>query len=226
MAISAPTAVGSGTNAASSTTVTVAVSTVPPIGSLVVVCARFNTAQSSGSVSDGINTYTTRVQSGNEIVADCIVTGDMTAATITVTGATATAKVAVAFYVTGSDTTARRFGTVVGGVPVFQGTARNIGGLTVTPSNVGDFVLGFWSLDTTETAMAAGANFTIGPTWTGTGYYTANSLSLSFVYQIVTTVAAKEPLGTGGASPFAYGATNAFYRGPAIPELNFATSIA
>ncbi len=229
MAAGAPVSIGTGTNAVSSTTVTIAVSGTPPIGSMVFVLARFNTTQTVASctITDTAgNTWTIRtLANANEIYGDAIVASDLTGATITITGsAAATAKVAIGFSSTNMNG-ASRFGAINANIPFFQGTARNIGGNTVTPTRVGDLVIGLWSLDTTETAMSAGTGYTIGPTWTGTGYYTASTLSLAMVYQIVTTLGAKEPIGTGGASPTAYGAANIWYRAAYIPDLNFAQAL-
>lgn len=224
MAISAPTVVGSGTSTTNNTTVSLSVSTVPPRGALLLVGCRFNNSQTSISFSDGINNYTTRTAGSiNEAFGDCIVTGDMTGATITATGAAnSTAKIIIAAYVTGAQQE-NRFGAATGSVPVFQGTARNIGGNTLTTKETGDIQFGFWSLDTTETSLTASAGWTNVGTWTGSGYYTANSLSLEGVYQIITSVGAKQPLATGGASPFAYGAFTLWYRvaPPRHPAVNF-----
>lgn len=139
----------------------------------------------------------------------------MTGATITFTGTTtATNKVGIAAYATGIDVLAR-FIQNISAVPFFQGTARNIGGQTFAASKAGDLMLGLWSFDGTETSMAGANGFTVGPTFTGAGYYTGNTLSLSATYLIATNTSAIEPKGTGGISPTAYGAGGFLYRAAA-----------
>lgn len=217
MAASAPVSVGTANSAVSSTSLVIPVSTVPPLGSTVFFGGRFNAAQTSATISDGTaNVYTVRVPSTsqNEFFGEALVVADMTGANATVTGnASATAKIGVGWYCTGIDpfSSIREEGQV-GAVPIFQGTARNIGGNTLTPTMIDGIIFGLWSLDTTETSFTAGSGYTVGPTWTGTGYYTALTLSVEMVYQIITATGAKQPLATGGASPTAYGAASFLYK--------------
>lgn len=215
-AISAPVGVGSAVSAAASTSVVLSVTTPPPRGALVFVATRFNATEATGTITDSAgNTYATRTQGGNEINGDCINLGDLTSGTITITGsASATVKIAIAMYLTGVNQSARFIG-LASNVVFFNGTARNVGGATVTPQETGDAVIGLYSLDTTEAGLTAGAGYTVGPTYTGGGYYTSNVLSLQTVYQIVTVMGAKQPTATGTTSPTAYGGFAYLYRSAA-----------
>lgn len=219
MGASAPTAAGSANSGSAGTSLTINVSGNPPIGCLLRVTVRFgSTGQTpaSCSVSDSAgNTWTIRNTTGtpSEILADCIVASSLSGGTVTVTGSnSASARIGFLYYVTQVNQGSSRLTAIAPNVPVFQGTARNIGGSTVTPTAVGDYVEGVWSLDATETSLTAASGYTVGPTFTGNGYFTSNTLSLETVYQIVSAVNAKEPKATGGASPIAYGAYALAYK--------------
>lgn len=162
-------------------------------------------------VADGVNGAWTKVihgaDSGNAVWAAFVLVGrDMTGATITATLNSAdTGKVMWVTEWSGVG----RFQEKKTFTVSFNGTARNVGGSTVTP-RVGGLIIGAWMVlglgD--ESALTPAAGYSAFPTESGAGYWNSPTQDgfIEGIWREAATATAQQPTATGGASPIAYDA--------------------
>lgn len=206
-----------GDSAVLSATVAAPVTNVPTIANHLLLVGRAGAKLTVTSVSDGVNTWqidktvTGSTLTQGHVLASCKVTGSLSGGTITATWSAGTSnrKQLYIIEVSGLHPTA----WFDAATALFEGTTATTRTTSnsISPTTIGDLIVGQWGLGTTNTGQTATSPFTVWPTATGAGYFNGTNGALEGVYLVTTGAGAQTPASTGNAS-FAYGGWAATYK--------------